>query len=238
MSAPLINSDLEAIQNRLDYQFKDISLLERAVTHSSLSNQSEDIKNLERLEFLGDRVLGLLTAEELWRRYPNFSEGDMAPRLNALVRKESCARAAREIGLDKALKMSRSEEEAGGREKDAILGDACEALLGGLYIDGGLAAARQAYSLYWLKDFDKLAARFKDAKTALQEWAQQHIGETPKYEVINRDGPAHRPHFVVSVTITSHEPVIGEGGSKRSAQAEAAKTFLLQHGIWTGNEFD
>lgn len=229
---------LEDLQRRIGYRFRDISLLERALTHGSLSSLSGDIRSLERLEFLGDRVLGLLTAEELWRRYPDFSEGDMAPRLNALVRKESCARAARAMGLGVALRLSPSEEEAGGRDKTAILGDACEALLGALYVDGGLEAARKAYGMYWLQDFDRLASRYKDAKTSLQEWSQSVAGDAPYYDVLKRKGPAHQPYFVVEVKIPGFAAASGEGPSKRAAQMSAAQSFLLREGIWTEADID
>lgn len=236
MTAASQAKDIEALQQRLDYHFKDLSLLDRALTHSSLSNQPEPIRDLERLEFLGDRVLGLLTAEELWRRYPDYSEGDMAPRLNALVRKEACAQAAREIGLGEVIRLSPGEEEAGGRNKDAILGDVCEALLGALYVDGGLDAARKAYALYWLKDFDRLARNFRDAKTTLQEWAQAKTGNTPTYKVSRSGGPAHRPRFDVTVTVAGYKPADGDGGSKQSAQMAAAQAFLLREGVWTEDD--
>ncbi len=225
--------DLDQLQNTLDYQFKDITLLERAVTHSSLSNEAENTKSLERLEFLGDRVLGLMTAETLWRRYPEFSEGDMAPRLNALVRKETCAKAARVIGLHDAIRLSPAEEDSGGREKDAILGDACEALLGALYIDGGLEAAQKAFDLYWLKDFDNLASRYRDSKTTLQEWAQAKLKSTPRYIVLENTGPAHAPIFTVEVTVEGIAPETASGTSKRAAQSLAAQKMLLREKIWT-----
>ena len=232
------NKDLETIQRTLNYEFKDPSLLERAITHSSLSNEVETTRNLERLEFLGDRVLGLMTAEALWRRYPSFSEGDMAPRLNALVRKETCAKAAKAIGLDKVVRMSPAEEDNGGRAKNAILGDACEALLGALYIDGGLEAARRAYGLYWLDDFDALASRFKDSKTTLQEWAQANHKSTPVYKVLKNSGPAHAPVFHVEVLIDGVVPERASGPSKRSAQALAAQKLLLREKIWTDADID
>ena len=230
------NRDLSGLQKRLNYQFKDISLLERALTHSSLSNETENTKSLERLEFLGDRVLGLLTAENLWRRYPEFSEGDMAPRLNALVRKETCAKAALELGLDEYIRLSPAEEENGGRQKTAILGDTCEALLGALYIDGGLEATLSAYNQYWLQDFDRLASRYKDSKTTLQEWAQSKKRGTPVYNVLNHEGPAHAPIFEIEVVVQGLKPAKASGQSKRSAQTAAAQKLLLREKIWTKDD--
>ena len=236
MKKPQDSKALAELQDRLGYHFQDMTLLERAITHSSLSSQSNNVRDLERLEFLGDRVLGLLTAENLWRRYPDYSEGEMAPRLNALVRKETCARAARAIGLDRVVRLSQAEEQAGGRDKDAILGDACEALLGALYIDGGLKAARNLYALYWGKDFDRLSSRYKDSKTALQEWAQGQGKGTPVYDVVKRSGPAHAPVFVVDVIIDGLKPARAEGSSKRAAQTQAAQLLLLREEIWTEDD--
>ncbi|WP_306253410.1 ribonuclease III [Parvularcula sp. IMCC14364] len=230
--------ELDWLQQRLNYSFKDISLLERAVTHASLSGDTENIRSLERLEFLGDRVLGLLTAENLWRRYPHYAEGDMAPRLNALVRKDTCARAAAAIGIDRIIRLSPAEEENGGRQKPAILGDACEALLGALYIDGGLDAANKAYAMYWLEDFDNLAERYKDSKTTLQEWAQAVYKVTPKYRVVENSGPAHEPVFTVEVCIEGLAPAVASGSSKRAAQTLAAQQFLLREKIWTQDDIN
>ncbi len=227
---------LKTLQQKIGYHFSDISLLERAITHSSLSNEVENAKSLGRLEFLGDRVLGLMTAEALWRKYPNFNEGDMAPRLNALVRKEACAKAAVAFGLDKVVRLSPAEEENGGRQKTAILGDVCEAFLGALYIDGGLPAAQRAFEIYWMRDFDVLAARYKDSKTALQEWAQAKLKSTPVYNVINNSGPAHAPLFEVEVSVNGLAPAQGSGSSKRAAQTLAAQNLLLREKIWTKND--
>ena len=226
-------SDLE---ERIDHQFKDSGLLSRALTHSSLSGGKKRVADLERLEFLGDRVLGLLTAEELWRRYPKMKEGDLAPRLNALVRKETCAKAAMFLGLDELMKLSTQEENAGGRKKTAILGDVCEAFLGALYIDGGLEAARKAYDLYWLPNFEKLLKRYRDAKTELQEWSQEKNKSTPKYSVLDADGPAHAPAFTIEVTVDGFEPATGTGKSKRKAQTRAAEAFLVREGVWSDDE--
>lgn len=228
---------LDALQDRIGHRFKDITLLERAVTHSSLS-ASGTVRDLERLEFLGDRVLGLMVAEALWRRHPEYSEGDMAPRLNALVRKETCAKAARSIGLAEVLRMSAAEEDAGGRRKDAILGDACEALLGALYVDGGLKSAQRVFDMFWNPNFEKLSARYIDAKTALQEWAQSERKAAPTYRTVSTKGPAHAPAFVMEVEVPGLKPEQGEAGSKRAAQQIAAQKVLLREGIWTEDDID
>lgn len=232
----MTTNEFSELEKKVGHQFKNGDLLVRALTHSSLSGGKKRVADLERLEFLGDRVLGLLTAEELWRRYPAMNEGELAPRLNALVRKETCAKAASYIGLGDLMRLSAQEENAGGREKVAILGDVCEAFLGALYIDGGLDAARKAFNLFWIPNFEKLVKRHRDAKTALQEWSQEKSKGTPSYEVVEADGPAHAPAFTVSVEIGGHKPSIGKGRSKRIAQTKAAEAFLVREGIWTDDE--
>ncbi|MEO0399428.1 MAG: ribonuclease III [Pseudomonadota bacterium] len=227
--------DLAALEVRVSHAFKDRALLERALTHSSLS-ASSNTGDLERLEFLGDRVLGLLTAEALWRRHPDMQEGELAPRLNALVRKETCAKAAAALGLDALIRLSPHEEEAGGRKKTTILGDVCEAFLGALYIDGGLDAARGAYDAYWTDNLDALYRNHRDAKTALQEWTQEKRLGTPHYEVETADGPAHAPAFEISVAVKGHAPALGTGRSKRAAQMAAAAAFLLREGVWSEHD--
>lgn len=224
-------TDIDALQARIGYTFTDSVLLERALTHSSLASSST-VGVLERLEFLGDRVLGLMTAEALWRQFPEMREGELAPRLNALVRKETCARAAVHLGLDQLIRMSPHEDQAGGRAKVAILGDVCEAFLGALYIDGGLDAARVVFELFWQPNLEKLSIRHQDAKTALQEWSQMKKAGTPRYETLEETGPSHAPKFTVRVSVNGYKPVKGAGRSKRSAQMKAAEKFLLREGVW------
>ncbi|MFC3303438.1 ribonuclease III [Parvularcula lutaonensis] len=224
-------ASLDSVEEAVGHSFARRELLERAMTHSSVS--SDNVKDLERLEFLGDRVLGLLTAENLWRRYPDMSEGELAPRLNQLVRKETCADAARHFNLGPALKMSAGEENNGGRDRDAILGDAMEALLGALYIDGGLEAAERVYDMYWGKHFDAIADQHLDAKTAFQEWSQAHGHGTPSYADIKRRGPDHAPCFTVEVRAGKLKPEQAEGSSKRDAQTAAARKMLVREGVWS-----
>ncbi len=232
--------DFSELETRLGRGFDNPSLLLRALTHSSLSGGAGEgdapVRDLERLEFLGDRVLGLLTAEELFRRYPDFEEGDLAPRLNALVRKETCAKAALYFGVDRFILMSEWEEGAGGRKKTAILGDVMEALLGALFIDGGLDAARRVYERYWTPNLEALARVHRDPKTELQEWSQRRKLGAPDYEVIDAEGPAHAPAFTVEARIKGFRPAAGEGRSKRAAQMAAARAFLVRENIWTDND--
>ena len=226
---------LAALQELIGWKFADQSLLKRALTHSSLAASSK-IGDLERLEFLGDRVLGILSAEALWRKYPKMREGELAPRFNALVRKETCAKAALAFGLDPLIKMSAQEEESGGRRKKAILGDVCEAFLGALYIDGGLDAARKAFDFFWSPNLETLSKRHRDAKTTLQEWSQERGLGPPKYDVVNAEGPAHAPAFTIDVQVPGFEPVRAEGQSKRAAQMAAATAFLVREKVWIDDE--
>lgn len=232
----MTDREFAALEDRLGLRFKDQTLLKRAMTHSSLSGGNNSIRDLERLEFLGDRVLGLLTAEALWRLYPGYEEGELAPRLNALVRKETCAEAALFFNIDQYMLLSEWEEQSGGRKKQAILGDVMEALLGALYIDGGFEAARTAYDLFWTPNLEDLSKLHRDAKTTLQEWTQRKKLGTPKYIVTESDGPAHEPDFKIEVRVKGFKSVIGEGHSKREAQKSAAKGFLIREGIWTEGE--
>ena len=213
------STDLEA---RLGHTFKDRGLLKRALTHAS----ADGILSNERLEFLGDRVLGLVVAEELHARYPADAEGALALKFNALARREACAAAADAAGLADHLILANSEAGSGGRKKSAILAGACEAIIAALYLDGGMEAARGFIGRYWT--FDNLSADMRDPKTALQEWAQARKADSaaPVYRLTGREGPDHAPRFVVEVSVRGEMPETGEGGSKREAEQDAARKLL------------
>lgn len=218
-----MTESLEKLEQRLGHAFAERSLLERALTHGSAGGGRRDN---ERLEFLGDRVLGLLAAQALLKRFPSATEGELAPRFNALVRKEACAAVAEEAGLDGHIVLAASEIRAGGRKKPAILADACEAVMAALYLDGGLEAAGRLFDTYWLPRLEGLGEIPLDAKTRLQEWAQGLGKSVPVYQITDRSGPDHAPHFVVSVRVDDVEPEAGEGRSKRSAEQAAALALL------------
>lgn len=188
----------------------------------------------ERLEFLGDRVLGLLAAEALIRRFPDDTEGALAPRLNALVRKETCAAVARAMELGPRLVLSEAEEGTGGREKAAILADACEAVMGAVYLDQGLGAARGLFERFWADALAGVEEVPRDPKTRFQEWAHQRVGTTPEYRVLARSGPDHAPRFEVEVRLKGFEAARGEGDSKRAAEQAAAEAFLAREGVLSG----
>lgn len=218
-----------ALEERLSHRFADPALLERALTHSSANAQASN----ERLEFLGDRVLGLVIAQKLYALYPEDTEGMLALKLNALVRKEACAAAAAAAGLPEHLILANSEARSGGRNKAVILAGACEAVIAALYFDGGAEAAQQFIERYWANAFAALNSDMRDAKTALQEWAQSGaIKATPVYRLARRDGPDHAPTFIVEVNAGDQEPATGEGRSKREAEQAAAQAMLARLGLW------
>jgi ribonuclease III len=212
----------ESIEHVTGHRFEDEHLLTRALTHASV----DAARSNERLEFLGDRVLGLVVAEALHALYPEDSEGRLALKLNALVRQEACARAAQAAGLGPHLILGKSETRSGGRGKPAILACACEAVIAALYLDGGMDAARAFVERWWADQFAALSHDMRDAKTALQEWAQARKGGEPQYRETGRSGPDHAPHFRIEVTVSGVEPQTGEGRSKREAEQDAAKKML------------
>jgi ribonuclease-3 len=223
---------IDALEQRIGYRFKDRALLERALTHASVGDGAArpGLDN-ERLEFLGDRVLGLLTAERLIERDPAASEGDLAPRLNALVNRTTCARVARDIALGPALRLSGAETRTGGRDKESILADGCEALIAALYQDGGLEETRRIFLDIWDAEFQALSApRPKDAKTLLQEWAQGRGRPLPVYTVVKREGPDHAPVFTDHLTVEGYAGAEGHGSSRQTAEKSAAQALIDREG--------
>lgn len=209
----------KSLAESLGHRFKDPELLRRALTHAGLSSENSN----ERLEFLGDRVLGLVVAEKLHALFPRDDEGILTRRLHALVRWEACAKAGEAAGLWRHLHMARGSEN-GGRSRGPIIGSACEAIIAALYLDGGMEAARRFIERYWR--FDNFDAEMRDAKTRLQEWSQARDGTAPVYALKEQSGPDHAPRFVVEARVTGIAPVTGEGGSKRQAEQDAAAKLL------------
>ncbi|WP_395647392.1 ribonuclease III [Terricaulis sp.] len=222
---------LEELEARLGRNFANRELLREALTHASaLDGVKTKRRSYDRLEFLGDRVLGLVVSERLLAEHQNEEEGELAPRFNALVNRHACARAARRAGLGEAVVLSPSEESQGGRGKEAILADICESVIGALYLDGGLDVARGFIVRFWADEFESTKTAPRDAKTVLQEWtAARKKGLS--YSVIDQSGPEHAPHFVVEARIDGFDYVRGEGGSKREAQRAAAAAFLKARGV-------
>lgn len=219
-----LSADLLAFQGKIGHQFRDSALLLRAVTHASISSASRP--DNQRLEFLGDRVLGIVLADALLRADEAASEGQLAPRFNALARKETCAEVAAGIGLGEVLKLGRSEMLSGGRRKEALLGDAMEALIAAVYLDAGFETARALVLRLWSGRIGAVEPDARDAKTSLQEWAQARGMALPAYVLSGRDGPDHQPMFTVTVTLDNGAAETARAGSKRSAEQMAARALL------------
>ena len=212
------------ISRSLNYQFKNNRLLEEALTHSSASKSSK--ANNERLEFLGDRVLGLVIAEELLRLNPHSTEGQIATYYNFLVKKETCALLAKEIGLANLLTLGKSVTRTTARQKDKILGNAIEALIGAIFLDGGFKTAREVVLQIWKKQIETVRDIEAHAKTALQELLQSRGQEPPIYKQLSRTGPDHDPNFSVEVLLESGIKAVGNGSTKRMAETKAAEQIL------------
>ena len=221
-----LSADLKAFEDRIGYHFTKPAFLNRAVTHASMSSANRD--DNQRLEFLGDRVLGLVMAEALLALDPKATEGQLAPRYNALVRKETCADVARQIDLGTVMKLGRSEMISGGRRKQALLGDGIEAVIAAVYLDGGFAAAKDLVLRLWGSRVERVEADARDAKTALQEWAQARKLPPPQYVQTHRKGPDHAPVFTIAARLENGCEATATAPSKRAAEQAAAATLLAQ----------
>ena len=221
-----LSADLVTFAQKIGHSFARPELLVRAVTHSSFATPGRPSN--ERLEFLGDRVLGLSISEALFRADRDAAEGQLAPRFNALVRKETCADVAREIGLGDVLKLGRSEMLSGGRRKDALLGDALEAVIAAVYLDSGFEAAKVLVLRLWGQRVGMVETDARDPKTSLQEWAQARAMKVPSYTELGRDGPDHAPQFTVEVKLDNGEVETARASTKRAAEQAAARALLAR----------
>ncbi len=218
---------IERLCNGLGHRFQRRELLMEALTHPSASaGRGAEPSGYERLEFLGDRVLGLVIAQMLIAAYPREKEGALARRHAALVRREALARVADSIGLPEALVLARGEEEAGGRHNPALLADACEAVIGALFADAGFETAAEFIRRHWQPLMAEALTPPKDAKTSLQEWAQARGLPLPAYETVAIEGRAHEPTFRIAVRLEGMEAAEGTGPSKRVAEQAAAAAML------------
>ena len=216
------------------HRFSDHAVVERALTHPSAPGRSG--ADYQRLEFLGDRVLGLTVAEMLFAAFPAASEGELSVRLNSLVNAEALASIADEIGLGRFVHAGSDIRAQSGRKRVNINADVVEALIAALYLDGGLEAARGFIRRYWQARALTVEAARRDAKTELQEWAHQSVTASPAYHTLSREGPDHEPVFTVSVTVGRLEPAIARGRSKREAEQNAAAALLEREGVWQRTE--
>ena len=221
-----------ALAEALGHRFLRPALLTEALTHrSAVSAKQPDCFGYERLEFLGDRVLGLIIANLLLQHFPAESEGQLARRFNALVQGETLATVAQSVGLGDYLILAPSEAQAGGRSNRSLLADVCEAVIAALFLDGGMAAAERFVESHWLPLLMAKARPRRDAKTRLQEWAQSRGLPLPLYEIVGREGPAHDPKFVLRVSLDGVGSADGQGGSKRVAEQQAAGALMTHIGL-------
>ena len=219
-----LSADLKAFSGRIGHSFTRPELLLRALTHGSIGSDTRP--DNQRLEFLGDRVLGLVMAEALLASDRGATEGQLAPRFNALVRKETCAEVARAVDLGAVLKLGRSEMMSGGRRKQALLGDAMEAVIAAVYLDAGFDAARDMVLRLWGARIDSVEDDARDPKTALQEWAQARRMAPPAYTETARSGPDHAPTFTIEARLDNGEAASASANSKRAAEQAAARALL------------
>ncbi len=221
----------EALEERLGHFFKDGELLAHALTHVSAS-MSTGGASYQRLEFLGDRVLGLAIAEMLYRAFPTAPEGELSRRLSELVRRETCAEVAVAWDVGPHLRLGAGEVHSGGRRNQAILADVCEAIIGAVLLDGGYGAAKDLVERSFGARLSAPRRPLRDPKSALQEWAQGRGLPTPNYSVVEQVGPDHAPRFQVMVEVEGVERELGAGNSKRAAEQDAARSLLLREGVW------
>ena len=227
----------DTVEQALGHSFADKALLRRALTHASYSGGQRDVaQTYQRYEFLGDRVLALVIADALTRRFPVADEGELARRLNHLVRAESCAAVAKTLGIDRHVLTDDLDVTKSTRAARAVLADVCEALIAALYLDGGLDVARRFILAHWQDLMEQADGARRDPKTALQEWAHARLKTTPLYTDVGRDGPDHAPVFEVEVAIDGLTPASARGKSKRDAQQAAAETMLMREGVWKGGQ--
>lgn len=237
-TSPLVKTPrIAELEKRLGYRFSNSDTLERALTHVSATGGHSG-QNYQRLEFLGDRVLGLVIAETLCRTFPEATEGELSRRLAELVRRESCAEVAMVWNVGPHLRLGMSEAQSGGRKNMAILADICESVLGAIFIDGGFDAVKSVIEEAFRERITAPRRPLHDAKTALQEWAQGLGLPTPVYELVERTGPDHAPQFRIAARVEGRVDSFGHGPSKRIAEQNAAEGLLLREGVWKENGDD
>jgi ribonuclease-3 len=225
-------AEAAAIEARLGHKFADPSLLATAFTHvSALKSARSRGDSYQRLEFLGDHVLGLIVSDMLYRAFPKANEGELSKRLADLVRKETCAEVAKSLGLLEGIKLGAVGAGVGARLRKSVIGDICEAVIGAVFLDGGYPAAAQFVERNWEERMRTLKRPLRDPKTVLQEWAQGKGLPTPVYREVERTGPHHDPQFRIAVDLPGLAPAEGVGGSKRAAEKVAASAMIAREGV-------
>ncbi len=222
------HEDLAALQARLGYTFRDPGLLARALTHIGAAGHRAE--TYQRLEFLGDRVLGVCVSAMLYAAYPEAEEGELSRRLADLVRRETCAAVATEWAVDAHIRLGPGEKTSASLKR-ALLGDLCESILGAVFLDGGLPAASTLVERGFAARMRAPSRALRDPKTMLQEWAQARALATPSYRELTRHGPDHAPEFTVAVSVERHASAEARGSSKRAAEQAAAAAFMAREGI-------
>ncbi|MHB2165987.1 ribonuclease III [Alsobacter sp. R-9] len=223
---------LDALEQAIGHRFADRALLERALTHiTALPGSPVDGPHYQRLEFLGDRVLGLAVAAMLYRSFPQATEGELSRRLAQLVRRETCAAVATEWNVSPHVRLGVGERQTGLRRKEALLADVCEAIIAAVHLDAGFEAARALVERAFGGRMEEPGRAVRDAKSALQEWAMGRGLPAPAYVEIGRSGPDHAPVFKIEARVVGYEPVVSEGRSKRIAEQAAAEGFLRREGL-------
>ena len=223
------NKNLSVFMQTIGYDFKDISLLEVALTHSSYANEQKKVNccDNERMEFLGDAVLELSSSDYIYKNHSEMAEGKMTRLRASIVCEPTLALCARAIKLDTFIRLGKGEELTGGRSRDSIVSDACEAVIGAIYLDGGFANAKEFVNKFILNDLDNKKLFF-DSKTILQEIVQANFKEVISYHLIGEEGPDHNKIFRVAVHIGEEEYGVGEGRTKKAAEQEAAYISILK----------
>lgn len=229
---------VRALSVALGHSFRDPRLLDLALTHASVGEGAErdtrgrPFADNQRLEFLGDRVLGLLVADRLMRDFPDANEGDMSSRLHALVDKAACARAADALGVGPAMRLSPGEAKQGGRRRDGVLGDAMEAILAAAWLDSGIGAAQTVFDRAWAAELAAPPVRsVSNPKSVLQEWALGQAKPLPTYRIVERTGSDHAPTFTVEATVEGYPPLTAQGRSRQDAEKTAAIGLLQREGV-------
>ncbi len=225
-----MSNSFDPLYKALGHEFAQPSLLEEALTHPSVSS-AKSVPSYQRLEFFGDRVLGLVIAQMVFKEFLDENEGALSRRLTSLVRRETLAKVAQEIRLDDYVRVTRAEMRSGGRQRESILADCCEAVIAAIYLDGGIDVAEVFINRYWYPILEQANTDIKDAKSFLQEWAQQRGKPIPEYVIVKTSGAHHQPTFLLEVRVQDVDSAQGKGSSKREAAQAAAKTMLEQLGI-------
>ncbi|MEN0040087.1 MAG: ribonuclease III [Pseudomonadota bacterium] len=232
MSARKRKNWIPQFEELIGYRFSNHERIKRALTHTSATRKPGNNAHYERLEFLGDRVLGLCIAEMLFDAFPAAPEGELSVRLNALVSGKTCAAIADELGLHAFIATGNDVKQVTGQRMRSVRADVVESVIAAIYLDGGLQPTRAFIAKHWKGRLNETGAGVRDSKTALQEWAHTHQNETPVYTMLEKSGPDHDPRFRVSVAINGVQDGHGVGRSKRAAEQQAARDVLLREGVW------